>query len=96
MSLNRNCSLQIPPLTPSAETLAASCQKFIRMKKELEFTLDTIEIIPNNSICHIQAPSIENADFFKLFERSKYSSALQIVLNLENKEKFKNNYFIIF
>jgi hypothetical protein len=81
--------LQFPPLTPSPETLAASCEKLKCMRKELEFIIDTIEIVPKNSICHIQDPNIENVDFLELCETSKYNWAQQIVLNSENKEKFK-------
>ena len=60
------------------------------MREELEFAIDTIEIVPDNSICYIQAPSNENVNFLELFEKSKYNWAQQIVLNSENKEKFKN------
>ncbi len=68
-------------LTRSGGTLAASCQKIQNMREELEFTIDTIEIVPDNSICYIQAPSIENVNFLELFEKSKYNWAQQIVLN---------------
>ena len=60
------------------------------MREELEFMIDTIEIVPDNSICYIQAPSIDKANFLELFTESKYNWARQVVLNSENKEKVKN------
>lgn len=70
--------------------LVESCEELQFMREELEFLIDTIEIVPNNSICHVQAPNIKNTDFHELCEKSKYNWAQQIVLNSENKEKFKN------
>ena len=90
MSLNRNFSFQFPPLTQSLEALGLSFEQLQCMREELEFIIDTIEIVPNNSICHVQAPNIKNADFHELCEKSKYNWAQQIVLNSQNKEKFKN------
>jgi len=59
------------------------------MREELEFMIDTIEIVPDNSICYIQAPSVDNSNFLELFTKSKYNWARQVVLSSENKQKIK-------
>ena len=60
------------------------------MRETLQFIIDLIEIIPNNSICHIQAPSVDESEFLEILDNSKYSWARQIILNSENKNKLKN------
>ena len=59
------------------------------MKQTLEFTIDILEIIPDNSICYIQAPSLDDVDFLKVMTESKYDWAQQIILSKENKLKLK-------
>lgn len=60
------------------------------MRETLEFTIDTIEIVPDNSVCYIQAPDVNNVELLELLEESKYNWAKQIVLTLENKLKLKS------
>ena len=60
------------------------------MRETLEFTLDLIEIVPNNSILYIQCSSLDNSRLEKLITNSKYDWAKQIILDSENKIILKN------
>lgn len=60
------------------------------MRETLEFIIDVIEIIPENSIFYIQAPSMDNLELLKMMDKSKYDWARQIILTAENKKQLKD------
>ena len=60
------------------------------MTGEQQFCLDVFEIVPDRSVCYIQAPSCNNKQLIDLLEGSKYPWAKQIVLNRQNKASLKS------
>ena len=56
------------------------------MNDTQSYIIDVITLVPNNSICYIQAPSIENSGFLSLMQPSSLPHYSQIVLTLNNKK----------
>jgi len=51
-------------------------------------TIDILKIIPDNSVCFIQAPSIDNSSaILNLFQPSEFAYYQQIILTKENKNE---------
>ena len=50
------------------------------------FLIDIIKIVPDGSVCFIQAPSLDNFEFQKLMNLSEFIYFQQVILTSENKE----------
>lgn len=60
------------------------------MTIEQSFTIDTLDIVPDNSICYIQCPSIDDDSKIKeLFVPSEFNYNSKIILTFENKQRLK-------
>ena len=61
------------------------------MTIEQSFTIDTLDIVPDNSTCYIQCPSIDDdSKFRELFVPSEFNYNSKINLTSENKQKLKD------
>lgn len=61
------------------------------MTTEQSFTIDTLDIVPDNSTCYIQCPSIDDdSKIRELFVPSEFNYNSKIILTKENKQKLKN------
>jgi hypothetical protein len=54
-------------------------------KARNSFLIDVLSIFPENTVCFIQAPSIENAIIERILESSEYDYYKQVHLTNENK-----------
>ncbi len=59
---------------------------FHKMTVTQSYTIDIIKLVPDDSICYIQAPSNDNSQFLNLMKPSQFEYYLQIVLTPANKE----------
>ncbi|MBK7567135.1 MAG: hypothetical protein IPI31_04855 [Bacteroidetes bacterium] len=61
------------------------------MTIEQSFTIDILGIVPDNSTCYIQCPSIDDdSKIRELFMQSEFSFYYKIFLTPENKQKLKS------
>jgi hypothetical protein len=56
------------------------------MTETQSFIIDVFKIVPDEAVCFIQAPSIDNAEFQKLMRPSEFPYFQQITLTPSNKE----------
>jgi hypothetical protein len=56
------------------------------MTDSQSFTIDTLKIVPDDSVCHIQAPSLEVAQILEVLEPSDFQFYKQIKLTQSNKK----------
>lgn len=60
------------------------------MTTEQSFTLDILDIVPDNSTCYIQCPSVDDDSKIKeLIVHSEFNYNSKIILTFENKQKLK-------
>ncbi len=60
------------------------------MTIEQAFTIDTLDIVPDNSICYIQCPSIDDdSKIRELFVPCEFDWGSKIILTAQNKQKLK-------
>jgi hypothetical protein len=57
------------------------------MTETQTFFIETIKLVPDGSVCFIQAPSIDDYDFQQTVQTSEFPYFQQLVLTLENKER---------
>ncbi|MES2330368.1 MAG: hypothetical protein V4539_12245 [Bacteroidota bacterium] len=67
----------------SCDTLTIQYQK---MTDTQTYFIDIINLVPNNSICFIQAPSLENSSLLNVLTPSPFAYYKQIILTVLNKE----------
>lgn len=61
------------------------------MTIEQSFTIDLLDIVPDNSTCYIQCPSIDDDSKIKeLFVPCEFAWGSKIILTSENKKKLKD------
>lgn len=51
------------------------------------FIIDILKIIPDETMCFIQAPSLDNTEFLALMQPSVYDYFIQVQLSQFNKSK---------
>src|ERR1700710_2795647 len=56
------------------------------MKEEAVFFIDTIGLMPENSVLFIQAPSLESEIILSLLNNTQFVYYKSIILNSENKK----------
>ncbi|MDX2045231.1 MAG: hypothetical protein SFU87_00500 [Chitinophagaceae bacterium] len=56
------------------------------MTESQSYIIDVLNLVPDNSVCYIQAPSIENMEFINLMKESPFEYFKQLALNPENKK----------
>jgi hypothetical protein len=57
------------------------------MTETQTFFIETIELVPDGSVCFIQAPSIDDWEFQQTMQTSQVPYFQQVVLTLESKER---------
>jgi len=58
------------------------------MTETQAFFVDIINLVPDNSICYVQAPSLENSELLALLSESPYKYYKQVILSPSNKSLF--------
>jgi hypothetical protein len=60
------------------------------MTETQTYFIDVLNLVPDNSICYIQAPSIENSQILNLWSESPFEYFKQVILTSPNKELLSN------
>jgi hypothetical protein len=60
------------------------------MTDSQSFTIDILKIVPNDSVCYIQAPSLEEPQIEDFIKPSEFAYYKQIELNPDNKKLLTN------
>jgi len=56
------------------------------MTEPQAYIIEVINLVPDESICFIQAPSIENAEFINLMTPSQFAYYTQVILTSSIKK----------
>lgn len=56
--------------------------------KELEFFIDVLKILPEDILCLIQAPSLQNKEILKLMIDTEFPYFKLVKLDINNKNEF--------
>jgi len=60
------------------------------MRETQSFLIDIIKIVPVNTVCYIQAPSLDESEILRMLQPSEYNYYRQITLTPENKTELIN------